>query len=58
MERFMMNVIYIIDTNDKYKNKGTEKEFYFRVLLHYTMHQDVRHMFSTRQFGSQIELIL
>lgn len=58
MERFMMNVIYLIEATEKYKNKEGEKEFYYRVALNYTMHPDVRHMFAPNQYPSNIDIIL
>jgi len=53
----MMNVIYVLDS-EKYKNKEGEKEFYFKLLLHYTMHSDIRHMFPEKKYVSPIEMEL
>ena len=49
----MMNVLYVLDT-EKYKNKQGQREFYFKVLLHYNMHNDVKHFFNEKKYVSPI----
>lgn len=41
----MMNITYVLDS-DKFKNKEGEREFYFKVLFNYTMHEDIAYFFN------------
>lgn len=53
----MMNITYVLDS-DKFKNKEGEREFYFKVLFNYTMHEDIAYFFNQKKYVSPIELVL
>lgn len=52
----MMNVVYVLD--DQRKNKEGDQDSYYKVMLQYTMHNDIKHMFSEKKYGTHIELQL
>lgn len=58
LERMMMTVSYVLDT-DKYRNRDErEKEFYFKVVFHNTIHRDIKHFFMDKKYAGPSELDL
>lgn len=47
-----MNVVYVLD--DLRKNKEGDQDSHYKVFLQYTMHHDVKHMFSEKKYASLI----